>query len=140
MERVLIYCFASLFLMIWLAYSRAGKREKAWGESLFRLVPPMAVTAIMVLDDRFSTDGMPASLLAADMLYLDALVLHGVRFISEKGRVSVPFLLLALYGAHSPLQAILSGSIQACSWSWFQGLCCHIPLLRKSSGFFLQGA
>ena len=107
MERVLIYCFASLFLMIWLAYSRAGKREKAWGESLFRLVPPMAVTAIMVLDDRFSTDGMPASLLAADMLYLDALVLHGVRFISEKGRVSVPFLLLAAAG---PLRSALAAA------------------------------
>ena len=98
MERVFIYGFACLFLIIWLADSRAGKREKAWGKSLLRLVPPFTVTAIMLIDDRSNAGGIPASLLAADMLYLDALVLHGVRFISEKGRLSVPFLLLAAAG------------------------------------------
>ena len=98
MEKVLIYCFACLFLIIWLVDSRAGKRGKTWGKRLLSLVPPITVTAIMLLDGRFCTDGMPASLVAADMLYLDALVLHGVRFISEKRRQSVPFLLLATVG------------------------------------------
>lgn len=98
MERVLIYGFACLFLMVWLADSRDRKKGKAWGKSLLRLIPPFTVTAMMLIDNRSYEGGIPASLLAADLLYLDALVLHGVRFISEKRRVSFPFLLVALAG------------------------------------------
>ena len=98
MERIIIYGSAGIFLTIWL-YGRLGrKEEKRRGDGVLRLVPPLLVTLMMLLDDRMTPGGIPASLLAADMLFLDASVLQGIRFISEKRRLSIPYLLLAAAG------------------------------------------
>jgi AraC-like DNA-binding protein len=98
MERVFIYAFAVSFLMIWLTGRLRRKTGTERGSGLPGLVPPLIVTAVMLLDDRMLPGGIPAPLLAADMLFLDASVLQGIRFMSERRRPSIPFLLLAAAG------------------------------------------
>ena len=132
MERVLIYVFAFIFLIIWLYDSLGRKSGLSTGRIVLRLVPPSVVTAVMLLDDWMCTGGIPASLLAADMLFLDAAVLHDIRFLSEKRRISLPFMLLAAAGvvrnacalAGHPLRldpcvymVLVSGMMLSCSVS-----------------------
>lgn len=99
MESVFIYVFAAFFLILWLSGRLRRKTGTAAGRSVLMLVPPSLVTAMMLLDDRLCTGGITASVLASDMLFLDALVLQGVRFMSEKRKTSVPFLLLVAAGS-----------------------------------------
>lgn len=98
MERVFIYGFAAFFLIFWVSGRLLRKTGTEAGRGVLMLVPPSLVTVMMILDYRLCNGGKLASLLASDMLFLDALVLQGVRFMSERKKVSVPFLLLAAAG------------------------------------------
>ena len=106
MERVFIYVFALIFLIIWLYDSLGRKAGLSKGRMALRLVPPAVVTAVMLLDDRMYAGGIPAFLLAADMLFLDAMVLQGIRFQSERRKVSLPFLLLTAAGLARSICAV----------------------------------
>ena len=110
MERVFIYAFAVSFLMIWLSGRLRRKTGTERGSGLPGLVPPLIVTAVMLLDDRMLPGGIPAPLLAADMLFLDASVLQGIRFMSERRRAY-----------HAPLPVIPCRSTPPSIWSSCRG-------------------
>ena len=98
MEVYLVYGFPCFFLCLWLIRGRRKRSVLGVAGWMLQLLPALLVTGVMLLDCRLHPYGIPSSLLAADMLFLDAVVLGTVRFLSEKRRVSSLFLLLAAAG------------------------------------------
>ena len=106
MERVFIFVFSGSFLSSWLLGRLRRRSGTQAGRSLYGLLQAMLVTGVMLLDDKLHAGGITPSLLASDMLFLDALVLHRVRFVSEKKGHSYLFPLLAAAGLVRSVMAL----------------------------------
>lgn len=130
MERAFIYLFAIFLLIVDVLGRLRGEHRMIAGKGLSGTVAAVLVIGVMFLDDRLCPYGISASMLASDLLFLDSAVLHDIRFISEKKRLSVPFLLffaagiarsaVGLAGRTLPLDARIhmvgtSGLILSCS-------------------------
>ncbi|MBO4917433.1 MAG: helix-turn-helix transcriptional regulator [Bacteroidales bacterium] len=98
MEMVVMYGFPCFSLFLWILGGIRRRAVMGTGRWMLQLLPALLVTGVMLVDDRRNSGGISASLLAADILFLNALVLETVRFQSEKKRVSHLFLLLAAAG------------------------------------------
>ena len=95
---VVMYGFPCFSLFLWILGGIRRRAVMGTGRWMLQLLPALLVTGVMLVDDRRNSGGISASLLAADILFLNALVLETVRFQSEKKRVSHLFLLLAAAG------------------------------------------
>ena len=98
MEIVLVYGFPGFFISLWLVAGLRSRAGQGVGVRILQVVPALLVEAMILLDDRLSPDGIQASVLAADLLFLDAVVLHMVRPASGRGGFSAPAAVLTLAG------------------------------------------
>lgn len=98
MERVFIYVFTVISVSQSVIRGFRKNNGMDAGEWIMRSLCVILASAVMFLDDYCLDDGIPASLLASDMLYLDALIIHDARFQADRRRTSIFFLLLILAG------------------------------------------
>lgn len=98
MEEVFVYVFPAFSVFLWLLAWLWRKDGRDTIVRILQLVPVLLITGVMLLDVRLFKGGQPASLLAADMLFLDALVLEAVRFQSEKRRLSAHIVAISAIG------------------------------------------
>lgn len=80
MEKVFVYGFPGFFVSLWLFVGLRGKGSPGLGAWMLQLVPAVLVEGIILLDEYMSAGGIPAPLLAADLLFLDAVVLQMTGF------------------------------------------------------------
>ncbi len=98
MERVLIYVFTVFSVAQYILRALRKNNGMDAGEWIIRFLCVVLASGVMFLDDYCMDDGIPASLLASDMLFLDALIIHDARFQADRRRTSVFFLILTLAG------------------------------------------
>lgn len=98
MERVLICVFTVFSVSQCLFRGVRIKHGMDAGEWILRFLCVVLAAGVMFLDDLCMAEGIPASLLASDMLFLDALIIHDARFQADGRRTSIFFLLLVLAG------------------------------------------
>lgn len=98
MERVLIYVFTVFSVAQYILRALRKNNGMDAGEWIIRFLCVVLASGVMFLDDYCMDDGIPASLLASDMLFLDALIIHDARFQADRRRTSIFFLLLTLAG------------------------------------------
>lgn len=76
MERYLLFYFFILCLALWLVDAFFWKNTRNTGKWSFRVLPVLIVLLTLLFDSRFFAQGMPASLLAADILFLVSVFLQ----------------------------------------------------------------
>ena len=128
MEKVFVYGFPGFFVSLWLVLGLRRKGGPGAGALMLQLVPAVIVEGMILLDACLSTDGIPVPLLAADLLFLDAVVLQMAGPLS--GRVVFPFpaILLALAGLLRSVMELSGLSVPLGSVAYMV-LCAGILLL-----------
>ena len=76
MTKYIVICFINLCAALWLAELISGKFRGGVRGVVSRVAPGLCVIAMMLLDSGGLHHGMPASLLTADLLFLDSVFLH----------------------------------------------------------------
>ena len=98
MEKVFVYGFPGFFVSLWLVVGLRGKGGLGPGAWLLQLVPAVLVEGIILLDEYLPAGGIPAPLLAADLLFLDAVVLQMAGLPAGGKGFPVPAAILASAG------------------------------------------
>jgi len=98
MEEVFVYVFPGIFVCLRMLAGLRRKDGQAFLARVLHFIPAVLAIGVMLLDALRFSGGMPASLLAADMLFLNAYTLQSVRFQSDMHKFSVPSLVLVAAG------------------------------------------
>ena len=93
MEEIFVYVFPGLFVCLRLLSELRRKDGRGVFAGMLHFVPAILAVGVMLLDALRFYGAIPAPLLAADMLFLSAFTLQSVRFQSDKGKFSAPFML-----------------------------------------------